>query len=481
MCFKYRKALIAAIEDSIFLAPLLLNIEQVVCTIFKKLFAKIYRKEVDKMLSPAVVGFLVVAAILYFLMSKRLSAIVALIAIPVIGAIVLGKAPELGKHINAGILSVAPTGVMFIFSILFFGLMRDNGAFDPIVGKIIKVSNGNPMYVAIGTYIIALIGHLDGAGATTFLLVVPAMLPIYEKMGMNKLVLVCCTAMGAGIMNLTPWGGPTLRAATALQMDVMTLYKPLIIPQIVGILSGLLLAAYMGRREGKKLGDRIDIGDIGYSVELSAAELALKRPKLILFNILLIVLVIGIMISGKLAPAPAFMLGTALAMIVNYPDSATQRKLVDLHAKEAMLMAGVLFAAGVLMGVLKGTGMATGMAKAMVAVIPADSGNLLVYITGYVSAPLSFIFDPDSYYFGVMPIIVESVKALGIPAADIARASLMGQMTLGFPISPLTPATFLLVGLAGVEMGDHQKYTFPFLWAISAIMMTVAIVIGVFR
>lgn len=237
----------------------------------------------------------------------------------------------------------------------------------------------------------------------------------------------------------------------------------------------------MGRREGKKLGDRIDIGDIGYSVELSAAELALKRPKLILFNILLIVLVIGIMISGKLAPAPAFMLGTALAMIVNYPDSATQRKLVDLHAKEAMLMAGVLFAAGVLMGVLKGTGMATAMAKAMVAVIPADSGNLLVYITGYVSAPLSFIFDPDSYYFGVMPIIVESVKALGIPAADIARASLMGQMTLGFPISPLTPATFLLVGLAGVEMGDHQKYTFPFLWAISAIMMTVAIVIGVFR
>lgn len=429
----------------------------------------------------AVVGFLVVVGILYFLMSKRLSAIVALIAIPVIGAIILGKAPELGKHINSGILSVAPTGVMFIFSILFFGLMRDNGAFDPIVGKIIRMSNGNPMYVAIGTYVIALIGHLDGAGATTFLLVIPAMLPIYDKIGMSRLVLVCCTAMGAGVMNLTPWGGPTLRAATALQIDVMALYKPLIIPQIVGIIMGLLFAAYMGMRESKRLGSKLDIGDMGYATEVPEAEQTLKRPKLIWFNIILIILVIGIMISGKLAPAPAFMLGTALAMIINYPDSGTQRKLVDLHAKEAMLMAGVLFAAGVLMGILKGTGMAKAMAQAMVAVIPSGSGNMLTYITGYISAPLSFVFDPDSYYFGVMPIIVESVSALGIPAVDIARASLMGQMTLGFPISPLTPATFLLVGLAGVEMGDHQKYTFPFLWAISAVMMTVSILMGVFQ
>ena len=436
------------------------------------------------MLSPALVGFLVVAGILYFLMSKRLSAIVALIAIPVIGAVLLGKTPEIGKHISSGILSVAPTGVMFIFSILFFGLMRDNGAFDPIVGKIIKVSNGNPMYVAIGTYIIALIGHLDGAGATTFLLVVPAMLPIYDKMGMNKLVLVCCTAMGAGVMNLTPWGGPTLRAATALQMDVMALYKPLIIPQIIGVLTGFVLAAYLGLRERKRLGNDIQVGEINtvvsYNAEVSEEERLLKRPKLIWFNILLIVAVIGIMISGKIAPAPAFMLGTAIAMIVNYPDSATQRKLVDLHAKEAMLMAGVLFAAGVLMGVLKGTGMAKAMAQAMVSVIPANSGSALVYVTGYLSAPLSFMFDPDSYYFGVMPIIVESVKALGIPAADIARASIMGQMTLGFPISPLTPATFLLVGLAGVEMGDHQKFTFPFLWIISIVMMTAAIILGVF-
>lgn len=434
------------------------------------------------MLSPAVVGFIVIAAIMYCIMSKRMSAVVALIAIPIIGALFLNKGlVDIGKYIGTGINSMAATGVMFIFSILFFGLMRDCGAFDPIVDKIIRVSNGNPLYVALGTYLIATIGHLDGAGATTFLLVIPAMLPIYRKMGMSPLVLTCITAMAAGTMNLTPWGGPTLRAATVLQMDVMELYRPVIIPQLCGLLTGGLFAYYLGLKEKKRLGGNIEVAEVDvYSVEASEAEKALKRPKLIWFNLALIVVVIGIMISNKLPPAAAFMVGTAIAMIVNYPDSNTQRKLVDAHAREAMLMASVLFAAGVLMGILKGAGMAAAMARAMVSIIPSDSGSVITLLTGYLSVPLSLVFDPDSYYFGVMPVIAESVNGFGIPAVDIARASIVGQITVGFPISPLTPSTFLLIGLAGVELGDHQKFAFKYLWAISCVIMTAMVAMGTF-
>jgi len=57
--------------------------------------------------------------------------------------------------------------------------------------------------------------------------------------------------MGAGVMNLTPWGGPTIRAATALEMDVALLYAPIIFPQIVGVLSGFVIAYYLGKREEK--------------------------------------------------------------------------------------------------------------------------------------------------------------------------------------------------------------------------------------
>lgn len=431
----------------------------------------------------SLIGFLIIAAILFLIMSKKLAAIVALITVPTIGLIISGQGAMLGKYITAGLLKMAPTGVMFIFSILFFGIMRDAGAFDPIVNFIIKVSKGKPLLIVVGTYIIGCIGHLDGAGATTFLLTVPAMLPIYDKMKMNRLTLAAVVAMAAGTMNLTPWGGPTLRAATALQMDVIELYNPVIIPQICGLLTGLGFSFYLGKKEEKNLkaiGHMAITSDMDYELEVSEEEKLLRRPKLIVANLILIVVTIGCMIAGIVPPAVAFMLGTAISMIMNYPDSELQRKIVDSHAKEAMLMAGVLFSAGVLMGILKNSGMAEAMAQAMVSIIPNSFGKFITPLVGYLSAPMSLVFDPDSYYFGVMPVIAKTVEQFGIPAVDIARASIAGQITVGFPISPLTPSTFLLIGLAGVELGDHQKYTFKYLWAISAVIVTAMIILGVF-
>lgn len=432
----------------------------------------------------SLVGFIIISVILFLIMSKKTSALVALIAVPIIGVIVVGQGASIGAYVSAGISKMAATGVMFIFSILFFGIMRDNGTFDPIVRKIIQVSKGNPVLIAVGTYIIALIGHLDGAGATTFLLAIPAMLPIFDKMKMNRLTLACLVAMGAGVMNLTPWGGPTLRAATALEMDVAVIYAPVVIPQICGVITGFIIAFFLGKKEEKRLkveglltGSLVDV-DLNF--EESAEVLALKRPKLMLVNILLIVLTIGAMIASLLPPAVTFMVGTALAMIINYPESTLQREIVDSHAKEAMMMAGVLFAAGTLTGILKESGMSTAMAEAMVSIVPASLGKFITPLVGYLSVPLSMIFDPDSYYFGVMPVIAKTVQQFGIPAVDIARASIAGQITVGFPVSPLTPSTFLLIGLAGVDLGEHQKYTFKYLWIISAVIVTAMIVTGVF-
>ena len=427
------------------------------------------------------VGFMIIIAILYLIMSKKLSAVVALVAVPVIGMVILGQAGNVGKFVSKGVQGMAATGVMFIFAILFFSVMRDAGAFDPVVNWIIKKSHGNPMLVVVGTFLIASIGHLDGAGATTFLLVIPAMLPIYKKMQMNPLILTAVTAMAAGTMNILPWGGPTLRAATVLQMDVMELFRPMIMPQIAGMIAAFTFSYMLGRSEQKRLqGVKFDISEEAEkNAHKSESELALSRPKLLVPNIVLIIVVIGIMIAGILPPHVSFMIGTAIAMIMNYPNSETQRKLVDAHAMEAMLMASVLFAAGALMGIFKESGMAKAMAETMVAVIPAALGKHIPAILGYVSMPLSLVFDPDSYYFAVMPVIAKATEVFGTSAVDVARASIVGQITVGFPISPLTPSTFLLIGLAGVELGDHQKFAFKYLFAISAVIMTVALFMGV--
>ena len=47
-----------------------------------------------------------------------------------------------------------------------------------------------------------------------------------------------------------------------------------------------------------------------------------------------------------------------------------------------------------------------------------------------------------------------------------------------FPVSLLSPATFLLVGLSGVELGEHQKKTIPFAFALTIIMLLVAVLTG---
>ena len=56
---------------------------------------------------------------------------------------------------------------------------------------------------------------------------------------------------------------------------------------------------------------------------------------------------------------------------------------------------------------------------------------------------------------GIDWVIAKATEVFGTSGVDVARASIVGQITVGFPISPLTPSTFLLIGLAGVELGDH--------------------------
>jgi CitMHS family citrate-Mg2+:H+ or citrate-Ca2+:H+ symporter len=157
-----------------------------------------------------------------------------------------------------------------------------------------------------------------------------------------------------------------------------------------------------------------------------------------------------------------------------------QRKRVDAHAKAALMMASILLAAGVFTGIMQGSGMLKAMAQTAVTFVPADMAQHIPFGLGLISMPLSLLFDPDSFYFGVLPVVAEVGKQLGVPPVQFAQASLLGQMTTGFPVSPLTPATFLIVGLTGVDLGDHQKFTFPFLLGASVVMTIACVIFGVF-
>lgn len=159
-----------------------------------------------------------------------------------------------------------------------------------------------------------------------------------------------------------------------------------------------------------------------------------------------------------------------------YPSVDLQHKIINSHAQAAFLMVSIVFAAGAFTGVVKNSGMLASMTDALVSIIPTSMGTFIAPIVGLFSVPLSLLFDPDSYYYGVMPVIANAVSAMGGNALAVAKASIMGQMTLGFPLSPLTGATFLLLGLSGQDLGDHQKHTLPYAWVASAIMVAVGCV-----
>ncbi len=427
----------------------------------------------------AILGFLSVILLLIAVMTKKLSPTVALIAVPAVMALIGGFGFQVGEFITNGLKTIAPTGVMFIFAILFFGILSDAGTFDPIIKRIIKAVGNDPVKIAVGTAILAMMVHLDGSGAVTFLVTIPAVLPLYDAVGMSRSSLATVVALAAGTMNIVPWGGPTIRAATSLNVPVTELFNPVLIPVIVGLISVLVIAGFIGKKEKARIGS-INLASMeNTNSELDSEKLKLQRPKLFAVNIILIIAAIVIMISNLLPPQVVFMLAFCIAIVINYPNVKEQRERVDAHAKEALMMASVLFAAGAFTGIMKDTGMVTAMSEVIVGLIPTAMGRLIPVLTGIISMPLSLLFDPDSFYFGVMPVLTSTAGQFGVDPIMVGRAAILGQMTTGFPVSPLTAATFLLTGLAGVDLGDHQKRTIPYAFLVTIVMLVVSIIMGV--
>ena len=430
----------------------------------------------------ALLGVATIVILLVAIMSGRVTPLVALIVVPIAASFAGGFGLETGKFVTAGVQSLAPVVAMFVFAILFFGVVTDAGMFDPVIDRVLRVVGTNPTWIVLGTFVLAALVHLDGSGAVTFLVTVPAMLPLYERRGIDRRVLAAAVALGAGVMNVLPWGGPTLRAAAALQVPVAQLYRPLVPAQLAGLAFAGVLVWWLGRREARRLG--ADATPAAYADPeapmgrtLSETERALRRPDRVWINAAITLAVLGLMIAGALPPAVMFMLGTAAALLVNYPSVAMQRTRVDAHARSAIMMASILLAAGVFTGIMQGSGMLGAMAKSAAAYVSPAAAPHVPLALGLVSMPLSLLFDPDSFYFGLLPVVAETTRLLGVPPVQVAHGALMGQMTLGFPVSPLTPSTFLLVGLTGVELGAHQRFTIPLLWATS-VVMTIALVVS---
>ena len=430
----------------------------------------------------ALLGTLTILVLLALIILDLASPLVALIGVPLVAALLGGFGLKTAAFMVAGISAIAPVAGLFVFAILYFGIMTDAGLLDPIISRILRLVGLNPTRIVVGSAALALLVHLDGSGAVCFLVTIPAMLPLYERLGLDRRVLACVTSLAAGV-NFLPWTGPTLRAAASLHVSPLELFRPLVGVQVVGELFVFAVAFALGRREARRIGavsGQAPAATAAPATATQAADPALCRPGRFAFNALLTLVIFATMIAGIVPPVVAFMLGTVLALIVNYPRPLEQRARIDAHARPALLMAAILLAAGAFTGIMGHTGMLHAMAQAAVSAVPPASGRQIPFALGLISMPLSLVFDPDSFYFGVLPVVAEVAHKLGGQPIEVGQAALLGQMTTGFPVSPLTPATFLVVGLCGIDLSAHQRFTIPFLFAASVLMTFAAVLFGVF-
>jgi citrate-Mg2+:H+ or citrate-Ca2+:H+ symporter, CitMHS family len=425
----------------------------------------------------ALLGFATIGVFLALIITKRLSVITALVLVPLLMGLIAGFSPkELGEMILAGIKQVAPTGILLMFAVLYFATMLDAGLFDPIIAAIIRSVKGDPLKVVVGTAVLTMLVHLDGDGTATFMIVMSAFLPIYRQLKMNRLILTGIVALGVGPLHLVPWSGTSARAISTLKTDATQLFNPNIPAILAGIGWVLVVAYWFGLKERSRLG----ISDLQYvhHENLTTEQRQFRRPKLFWVNAVLTVGLIVTLMKGWV-PAPAlFVVAGVVALLINYPRLADQQKVLRSHGNNIFLVSSMIFAAGVFSGILTGSKMIDAMATSLVSLIPQQHAGWLPTLTAITSMPASLLFTPDAYYFGVVPILSNTATQFGIDPLEIGRAALLGQMTVGFPVSPLTASTFLLVGLAEVDLGDHQKFILKWAFGTTLVMTLAALLTG---
>ena len=426
-------------------------------------------------------GFLMMLVIIGLILLRRISPVVAFTTLPVAACLLAGFNPgQIGEFIKAGLITVAPTAALFLFAILFFGIMRDRGLFDPLVNLLIRSTGGKPLAVALVTVLVTSVVHLDGVGAATFLLTIPALLPLYKRLNMSPAMLLCLVGTTAGVINMVPWGGTTARAAAVSGLDATELWLGLLPVQLVGLVCMLLVATVLGsraqRRRPMSLGAAASVDLDSLSTEGREFGLSPRNLRYWL-NVALTGAILACLFTGIFPLYACFMVGLGIALPLNFPSLDAQAERLKAHASDALQMVLVMMAAAVLLGVLSGAKMSDGMALALIDFLPGGSAQYLHVIVGFFGVPLGMIFSPDAYYFALLSVIRDVAAAAGVPLEAVARAMLIGENT-GFSISPVVPSVYLALALSGVELRKHMAYTFFWAWGVSLVMLAFAVATG---
>lgn len=447
-----------------------------------------------------VVGFLMLIVLVVLLLRAKISLPPIFIIVPIVACLICGFSGVLTKtaadgtvttikgivpilsaidgYISSGLKSVLNTVALFCFAVIYFQVLNDVGMFDVIVNKIMKFLGNKVEIVMLIACLVATISHLDGSGATTMLVTIPMMLPIFKKMKISPLALCLIAGLASGAMNMTPWCSSVMRITSATGQEAYELWK-LILPVqglcLVLVYLAIIPLAKLEKKRGAGMSDE----------EFQELRAQFDKPvetkvpmKTIYFDMIFTAVILLCMLLGWLKSNMGFMIALAVALLVNYKGAKEQTAKVKQFGGTALNMIMIIFAIGVLVGVLTDSGMMKGMVNAVLAVTPENLGKHLPWIFSILSVPLSMFLGSDSVYMTIAPILGEVVATFGSSKLVMDAALLVGGC-LSASLCLVGPSPYLMLGLAGCEMKDNLKYCFWWVFGINAIAMVFAGIIGV--
>ena len=383
--------------------------------------------------------------------------------------------PETAKA-SWGAISPAMT---ILFSILYFDIMLGVGLFDPVAEFFIKKAKGDPLKVILSTVMVASVVAFNGDTTTTIIICISAFINLYRQMNLKLSYLAIVIVAPIGIWNMLPWGGPTIASATAQGVEINELFAAILPGLLAAQVVVILLAARLGFKERKRLGYTTDQGK-GISEEsiqemlkaIRDKDPELKRPKLFLFNLALTLVALVLLIQGEIHGSIIFMMGSAIALVVNYKTvELCSDRLEDL-APDVLPTAVITMGAGVFSGVLSGSGMATALANSIADLIPTSLSTHMAPFYAVIAAPAICFLPQDAFYFGIASVIKDVMGQFGITPLQAAVASMVGQSFR--LVSPVIPALYMLCGETKMNFVDFQKeYDINFGWVVIIVYLVV--------
>ncbi len=434
-----------------------------------------------------IIGILIIVSIVTLLMMGKVSPIIAMSCIPFIGALFAGfSIAEISSFFDSGITKVSKVATMFLFAILFFSIMKDLHIFDPMIRAMVKMTRGNVIIVSVMTTLIAAVVHLDGSGAATFLIIIPALLPLYRQLGMSPYLMLLLMSVSMGVMNMVPWGGPLGRASAVTGIDASTLWQSLIPVQIAGIAGAAVFAVLVGIREKRRIAAAAINGTTPYQLDSlledegdHADNSLIHQPQKPLINGSLIIISVVTLAFGWLSAPYVFMIALSLALMVNFPSPKEQMKVIGRHAPQALSMVAIILAAGAFLGILSEGGMLRSIAMDLTAILPTEWVSKVHIFVGILGVPMDIFTSTDAYYFALLPIIQQITEVAGVDPSSVVYAMAIGN-NAGTFVSPFSPAAWLAMGLAGADMGRHLRYSFGWIWLFSFFTLGVGALLGLY-